>query len=526
MSYNPLLQNGSINASVFSIEDSVDPTKKLAFDVSFISTGLVRSIIMPDFDISLADIYAHASRHLPAGADPIPTDTVVDIGTSNSPGVANFLVRSDHVHKGLHSINANAGAQRFGDVSLVNGANILITDDGSGNFTIAASGLGTGSVTSVALSLPSFIAVSGSPITTSGTLTGTLVSQVANAVFAAPDGAPGAPSFRALVAADIPTLNQNTTGTASNVTGIVALINGGTGVAAASANAAFNALSPMTTIGDIIFGGVAGAGTRLGIGSAGQVLTVSGGNPVWAAPATNGTVTSVALSLPSFITVTGSPVTTSGTLTGTLASQAANTVFAAPNGAAGAPTFRSIVIGDVPTGAPSTQTPDQANATGVSANLARADHVHQLVTAAAVSTSTVNGQGVSTSFARADHTHNTVIVNAEVSSNTGFATGSGTDVVITSFTTTPAAGTYAVFVSADGQFDSNNRVSTISIYVGGVQSTNTERSANHFDQTRQVKIGTQRIVTVNGSQAIDARVRVSGGNITIGNRSLIVIRLG
>jgi hypothetical protein len=39
----------------------------------------------------------------------------------------------------------------------------------------------------------------------------------------------------------------------------------------------------MTTAGDLIYGGVAGAGTRLGIGSNGQVLTVSSGAPVWAA---------------------------------------------------------------------------------------------------------------------------------------------------------------------------------------------------------------------------------------------------
>jgi hypothetical protein len=61
-----------------------------------------------------------------------------------------------------------------------------------------------------------------------------------------------------------------------------------------------------------------------------------------------GTVTSVALSLPSFITVSGSPVTSSGTLTGTLASQTANTVFAAPNSSSGTPTFRSLVSADIP----------------------------------------------------------------------------------------------------------------------------------------------------------------------------------
>ena len=64
----------------------------------------------------------------------------------------------------------------------------------------------TGTVTSVALSLPAIFTVSGSPVTTTGTLTAALASQTAATVFAAPSGATGAPSFRALVEADIPSL--------------------------------------------------------------------------------------------------------------------------------------------------------------------------------------------------------------------------------------------------------------------------------------------------------------------------------
>jgi hypothetical protein len=67
-------------------------------------------------------------------------------------------------------------------------------------------GYGAGTVGSVALSLPSIFTVSGSPVTTTGTLTGTLATQAANTVFIAPDGATGAPTFRALLAADIPSL--------------------------------------------------------------------------------------------------------------------------------------------------------------------------------------------------------------------------------------------------------------------------------------------------------------------------------
>jgi hypothetical protein len=93
---------------------------------------------------------------------------------------------------------------------------------------------GTGSVSG--LSLSGTVTSSGN-ITLSGTLSVTpsnFASQTANYVLAAPNGSSGTPTFRLLAAADIPTLNQNTTGTASNVTGVVAVTNGGTGATNAS----------------------------------------------------------------------------------------------------------------------------------------------------------------------------------------------------------------------------------------------------------------------------------------------------
>lgn len=53
---------------------------------------------------------------------------------------------------------------------------------------------------------------------------------------------------------------------------------GGTGQS--TATAAFNALSPMTTAGDLIYGGASGAGTRLAAGSSTQVL-IGGTTPAW-----------------------------------------------------------------------------------------------------------------------------------------------------------------------------------------------------------------------------------------------------
>lgn len=77
-------------------------------------------------------------------------------------------------------------------------------------------GGGGGSVTSVALSLPAIFSVSGSPVTTSGTLSATLASQLQNRMFASPSGSSGAPTFRAIVAADLPLSSNVTTGALSS----------------------------------------------------------------------------------------------------------------------------------------------------------------------------------------------------------------------------------------------------------------------------------------------------------------------
>mgnify|MGYP006192700743 CR=1 FL=1 len=72
------------------------------------------------------------------------------------------------------------------------------------------------------------------------------------------------------------------TNLATGVTGTLAIANGGT--SATTKAAAFDALNPMTTTGDIIIESSTGVASRLGIGSTGQVLTVASGLPAWAAP--------------------------------------------------------------------------------------------------------------------------------------------------------------------------------------------------------------------------------------------------
>lgn len=79
----------------------------------------------------------------------------------------------------------------------------------------SAGGGGGGTVTSVSLadgSTTPIFGITGSPVTTSGALTETLLPEPANTVFAGPaSGAAAQPTFRALVSADIPNLGANPT---------------------------------------------------------------------------------------------------------------------------------------------------------------------------------------------------------------------------------------------------------------------------------------------------------------------------
>ena len=93
------------------------------------------------------------------------------------------------------------------------------------------------------------------------------------------------------LAGAIPTWNQNTTGTAAGLSTTLAIGSGGTGQTTASA--AFNALSPITTTGDLILGNGTNSATRLAIGANGYLLSSNGTTASWQ-PAPAGGVTTFA----------------------------------------------------------------------------------------------------------------------------------------------------------------------------------------------------------------------------------------
>ena len=104
----------------------------------------------------------------------------------------------------------------------------------------AIAGFGSGTVTSIAVSVPSWLSVTPAMITTAGTFAITAATgQTANQFLATPDGGSGAVGLRAIVGADVPTLNQNTSGSSASCTGNAATV---------TTNA--NLTGPITSVGN------------------------------------------------------------------------------------------------------------------------------------------------------------------------------------------------------------------------------------------------------------------------------------
>lgn len=161
------------------------------------------------------------------------------------------------------------------------------------------------------------------------------------------------------------------------------------------------------------------------VGTTGQVLTgVTGADPTFQTPAVP--VTSVALTVPAEFTVAGSPVTTTGTLAVSKATQAANLVYAGPtSGGVVAPTFRAVVVADLPT----VDVPH--GGTGVATLAAHGVVVGNGTGVVAVTGAGTAGQLFTSNGASADPTFQTIgvldrqtplITNGNVASNTSAET--------------------------------------------------------------------------------------------------------
>jgi hypothetical protein len=342
-------------------------SSELAFNET--SGGRVLYYGLGDVSGTASSVIAIGGPDFVSSTIPNLTGVVTSVGTTTSianAAITNAMLANTAVanlsgtNTGDNAVNSlYSGLVSDKTVVLTAGTGVTVTGTYP-SFTIAATGLG-GTVTSVSVvSANGFAgtvstATSTPAITISTSITGlikgngtALSAAVAATDYVAPGGALGTPSSGTLTNCTFPTLNQNTTGTASNVTGIVAVANGGTGSStAANARTALG-----VAIGSDVQAWDADLDAIGAIAGTSGLLKKTAAN-TWTLDTNSyasGTVTSVGVSVPtSILSVANTPVTTSGTIALSLATQTANYVWSGPTtGAAATPTFRALVANDIP----------------------------------------------------------------------------------------------------------------------------------------------------------------------------------
>jgi len=209
-------------------------------------TGITRTGTYPNFTIT--------------NSAPDQTVSLTGAGTTSISGTyPSFTVTSNDQYTGT--------VTSVGGTGTVNGISLSGTVTSSGNLTLGGTLSNVSLSTQVTGTLP--IANGGSGQTTAQTAMNAFAGAVTSGSYLRGNGTNVV--MASIQAGDVPTLNQNTTGTASNVTGTVAIANGGTGQT--TATAAFNALAPSQT------------------SNSGKYLTTDGTNTSWATVAGGGGVT-------------------------------------------------------------------------------------------------------------------------------------------------------------------------------------------------------------------------------------------
>jgi len=168
-----------------------------------------------------------------------PTYGSVLGGTDGNVNFTSLASGNTLIYDAVAGVWENAFLTDGTGISITEGAGTITVTNSAPDQTVALTGAGT---TSISGTYPNFTITSNdaftgtvtsvtgtSPVASSGGTTPAIslasgygdtqnpyASKTANYVLAAPNGASGVPTFRAIVAADIPTLNQNTTGTAAS----------------------------------------------------------------------------------------------------------------------------------------------------------------------------------------------------------------------------------------------------------------------------------------------------------------------
>lgn len=287
------VQSKDLSANNVKFVDNSDPTKTVAFNIAGATAGMEltlssahsanRTVSFPNASTNLlGDDTTQTVTNKTIDADNNTITNIENADIKSAAAIALNKLAATTVSRALVSDGSgfvSAATTTATEIGFVNGVTSAIqtqlnAKQATGNYItaltgdVAASGPGSaaatiqaGAVDNGKVSASAAIAFSKLATLTSANILVGNVSNVAASV---------------AVTGDISLTNAGVTA----YSGTVPLNKGGTGQTTKAP--AFDALSPMTTSGDIIYGGASGTGTRLAKGSDTQVLTLASGLPTWA----------------------------------------------------------------------------------------------------------------------------------------------------------------------------------------------------------------------------------------------------
>lgn len=118
------------------------------------------------------------------------------------------------------------------------------------------------------------------------------------------------------------------------------------------------------------------------------------------------------------------------------------------------------------------------------------------------------------------------IIVYNITSNTNFSSSANVDTLITGMSVVPQAGTYSIWYNGQNQGTGSGQQLDVTIYNGATAIADSPRSNLSTSGTHIFQSSTQTTAQFDGVNACSIRIDPNGNSMTVGARSLLMIRTG